>query len=576
LLREKLKGGTVSAKDAEFVSKLVATAVGVGTESELVSAIQALAPATDVPADAEAGAKLEPWRLEAMAALLDGLRRQGGDLNSLRAKLDAEGQTGLARMDSVLRRACKVVMEPAADEALHRSAIRLLGAWDHKDGLAALFDGLLQTSLPPSLQSAAIDALAKSRQGGAGERLVREWNHLSPGIRGRALDALLSRAEWTGGLVGALERGDIRGSEVSAAQRQRLLALKDAGLRERTEKIFSNDASASRAEVLGRFQNIARLTGRAEQGSLVFEKNCAQCHAMRGRGHEVGPNLAEFAGKSIQDFVLAIFDPNAGINPNFVAYNVETKDGRSLSGIVRDETAGGLALVQGGGLRETILRSDIAGIRASALSLMPEGLEQAMTPQDVADLVAWLKGATPAVFGSASAEAAAKARAEFLKEGMNGLAEVTASVESLPYPSWLGRQPMAYCRQNAGQVRLAWRTKPVPAMPGDKVTFRLPAAMGFVSQPGGKFTLKLNGKPEIDFDVTLADRIWDSADGKVRMSYLVKEANSEDSAGVLLVEVNASLLAADKPAEFEVVGSSSNSQRWFGIYVLENVATARR
>ena len=100
--------------------------------------------------------------------------------------------------------------------------------------------------------------------------------------------------------------------------------------------------------------------------------------------------------------------------------------------------------------------------------------------------------------------------------------------------------------------------------------------MGFVSQPQGKFTLKLNGQSMLDFDVTLSDRTWESADGKVRMNYLVKEANAEDSNGVLVIEVNSSLLLACKSAEFEVVGSASNSQRWFGVYVLENPATARR
>ena len=108
-------------------------------------------------------------------------------------------------------------------------------------------------------------------------------------------------------------------------------------------------------------------------------------------GHAVGPNLAEFAGKSVEDFVVAILNPNAAIEPKFVAYEIETKDGRSFSGIVRGETATSLSLVQTGGVEEKLLRSDIKQLRASNLSLMPEGLEQAITPQEMADLIAWLK-----------------------------------------------------------------------------------------------------------------------------------------------------------------------------------------
>jgi putative heme-binding domain-containing protein len=369
--------------------------------------------------------------------------------------------------------------------------------------------------------------------------------------------------------------------------------------------LFANQTAASRTDVLDRYQTVSTLTGVTENGSAVFDKNCAQCHAYRGHGHAVGPNLMEFAGKSVQDFLVAILDPNAAINPNFLAYSIETKDGRGLTGIVRGETASGLTLVAGGGVEEKILRGDIKEIRASQLSLMPEGLEQGMTPQDVADLIAWLKKSAPAPFGTASANAgqAEKARAEFLRTGANGVAEVLTAAERLPYRSWIGTLPMAYCRQSAGVNKLVWRMNPLsPALSPNgaegarngargsdlaalsssrnggeavgkageeqRVTFRLPAAMGFSSQPEGRFALQLNGKPALEFGVALTDQTWQRADGKIRMAYTVMENNSEDSNGVLLIEVSASLLEPGKPATFEVTGSTSDSQRWFGVYLL--------
>src|SRR5213078_2242679 len=105
---------------------------------------------------------------------------------------------------------------------------------------------------------------------------------------------------------------------------------------------------------------------------------------------------------SPQDFLVAILDPNAAIEPRFLNYQVETSDGRSLSGVVTAETATSLTLVQGGGLEEKILRSDIAEIKASNLSMMPEGLEQNLTPQGLADLIAYLKHSGPRAFGSAT------------------------------------------------------------------------------------------------------------------------------------------------------------------------------
>jgi putative heme-binding domain-containing protein len=336
--------------------------------------------------------------------------------------------------------------------------------------------------------------------------------------------------------------------------------------------------------VLRNYENLSTLNSRVENGAAVFDKNCAQCHAYRGHGHAVGPNLAEFAGKGAPDFVQAILDPNSAINPNFIAYNIETKDGRSLLGIVRGETAGGLTVVQGGGLEENILRSELKEIRASQLSLMPEGLEQTLSPQELADLIGWVKQGAPAPFGAASANPtlAAKNRAEFLASGPSPITKVVPGAEILPYRSWLGTLPLAYCRQLEGASKLTWQSeRRSPTRPGlpaaqspvsgtetnapASVTFRFAAAMGFASQPQGKFALKINERVALEFDVALADTTWASPDGRTRMAYTVIESNSEDSNGLLVIEVPATLAAA-APCQFEVTGSPSNSQRWFGIY----------
>jgi hypothetical protein len=192
-----------------------------------------------------------------------------------------------------------------------------------------------------------------------------------------------------------------------------------------------------------------------------------------------------------------------------------------------------------------------------------------LTPQDLANLVAYLK-TTPRPFGTASAEQAEEAKKSFLSGGCNGLGKVVAAADRLPYPSWLGTLPMPYCRQTQDQSRLVWQTMSVPddVKPNATYQFRLAAGMGFISQPSGKFELRLNDKPVLEFNVDITDQSWQSSDGKVKMSYTVMENNSEDSNGVLLIDVAGSLLTPGKPAMFEVIGSAANSQRWFGVYLV--------
>lgn len=553
---------------SDWVGRLTATALGAGSSSNLEGVLAAITtPSEGSPASGQA-MTLEPWRIEAVRSLIEALRQQQKTLTSIRSELGASGAVSLARLERLLGLAGELATAAGTDRARREAVFGLLGAADTEAGMKALNAVLAANELAES-HPAAVAALARSQRSEPGERWIAGWNSLAPSLRSGVIDALLTRSVWTDRLLDALERDQIRVTEIGPSQRQRLLNQRDEAARQRATKAFASSVSQDRTVVRQRFSGVSALTGSSERGAAVFDRVCAQCHAVRGRGHDVGPNLGEFAGKDVADFLVAILDPNAAINPNFVAYTVETGDGRSLSGIVRHETASSLTLVQGGGIRETILRSDLKQVRANAVSLMPEGLEQGMAPQDLADLIAWLKKSKPAVFGQASAASITQARREWAPLGPATGIEVIQTVERLPYPSWLGRWPLAYCRQNAGQERLVWKAR---AGGGAKtstgrLTYLFPAAMGHKGEPAGGFTLKVNGGSPISFDVTLVDQDWVSSDGRVRMSYHVREANSQDSCGSLVVEI-AEALAGVGPVEFEVAGSIRASQRWFGIYLI--------
>ncbi len=543
-------------------AQLAALAAHSPTAADWQQILRAITPAAGKPAEA--------WQWETLPGLLDALDRNHITALALSTSSWGESRDAADRIWKSVAGARVVATNAATAEATRAAAIRLLGRGegDKSDDLNVLF-GFLQPDTASRLQTAATEALRRQRGQRVAELALARWSLTSPAARATLVNLLLSRDEWAAELMKAAEQGNVAPGEIALTHRARLLQHKDAALRERAEKLFGPTRSSSRADVLSKYQAVARLNGAVERGAAVFEKNCAQCHAFRGRGHEVGPNLGEFAGKSISDFVQAMFDPNSAINPNYLAYQVETKDGRSLSGIVRGETASGLTLVQGGGARETILRGDLKEIRAGSLSLMPEGLEQAMTPQDVADLIAWIKQSAPSAFGGASEEQAAKARTNFTKSSGLGKVKVLAAGAQLPYPGWLGRLPLHYCRQDQGMNRLMWEmTAGAAEGKEEPIVFRLPAAMGFLSQPSGKFSLRLNGQPAFDFNVSLNDTSWQSTDGRVRMNYTVMEVNDEDSCGVLQIEVAPGLLKKGEAAHFEVVGSGASSQRWFGIYLL--------
>jgi putative membrane-bound dehydrogenase-like protein len=150
-------------------------------------------------------------------------------------------------------------------------------------------------------------------------------------------------------------------------------------------------SAADRAKVVAGYAAVAALKGDPQRGHIFFSQQCAICHRLKNEGMEVGPDLAMVSDKPDDWLLTAIFDPNAAVEPRYQALLVKLKNGTEFSGIVAGETANNLTLKLPGGSEFPVLRSDIAEEKPAGRSLMPEGLETVLKPQDVADVIAWLR-----------------------------------------------------------------------------------------------------------------------------------------------------------------------------------------
>jgi putative heme-binding domain-containing protein len=106
----------------------------------------------------------------------------------------------------------------------------------------------------------------------------------------------------------------------------------------------------------------------------------------------VGPDLFDIRNQPKESILYHIVVPEAEIAPNFVNYECELRDGRSLAGLLVSETSAHITLRMAQGMEENVARAQIARLSAGRLSLMPQELEKTMSPQAMADLLAYLKG----------------------------------------------------------------------------------------------------------------------------------------------------------------------------------------
>ena len=126
----------------------------------------------------------------------------------------------------------------------------------------------------------------------------------------------------------------------------------------------------------------------------LFGRICAQCHRLFDQGGDVGPDLTG-SDRANPDYILEnVLDPSATVGRDYTLTTVATRDGRLVSGILREQTPNAL-VIQTPSERITLPRDDVEAIKGSSTSMMPEGQLDPLTPQEVRDLFAYLAATRP-------------------------------------------------------------------------------------------------------------------------------------------------------------------------------------
>ncbi|MGL4465821.1 MAG: c-type cytochrome, partial [Planctomycetia bacterium] len=216
------------------------------------------------------------------------------------------------------------------------------------------------------------------------------WRGLTPAVRDEASQALLGRKEWTLPLLDAVAAGKVPAGQIDPVRRDLLLKSADETIRNRSASLFGASAPSARADVLKAYQPALAAKPDKVRGAAVFERECSSCHQVQGKGYAVGPNLATIKTRTPAALMLQILDPNVEVLPNFVDYVVALDDGRVATGLIAGESATSVTLKRARGAEDVILRQNIDEMTSTGKSLMPEGLEQKIAVQEMADLLAYL------------------------------------------------------------------------------------------------------------------------------------------------------------------------------------------
>ncbi len=305
---------------------------------------------------------------------------------------------GSKRFESYSDQIAKSLLTEIADED-KSDADRIAAAQqlvEFKPTDDSVVDSLLETLSPrtsPELTRGLLASLEQSRADSLGTKLVEQLGKMTPSAKTATMALLLKRPTSTMSLLKAAEAGTASLADLALDQKQSLASHPDRTIRELATKLLASGGSlpsADRQKVIDDLLFVTHEKGDAALGKEVFKTQCSKCHIHSGEGVAVGPDLTGMAVHPKEELLVHILDPSRSVEGNFRVYTVLTSDGLVLSGMLASESKTSLELFDTEGKKKAVLRDDIEELLASTKSVMPEGFEKSIKPEEFKNLLEFL------------------------------------------------------------------------------------------------------------------------------------------------------------------------------------------
>jgi putative heme-binding domain-containing protein len=258
---------------------------------------------------------------------------------------------------------------------------------------------LLDAKEPDAVRKASLGSLQSYKDDKIGAAVVKLLPSITGEVREVAESLLVGRKEWSRQLVNAVDAGQVAAKSIPLATLRKLLLHRDEQIANLVRKHWGEIKGATTAQMQKEIDRFAVVINESKGdpyvGKKLFTARCANCHTLHAKGGNVGPDLTPFKRDDVPHLLLHIINPNAEIREGYESSVINTESGRTLTGIVIEKDARVVVLRTSDGQRVVLPKDDIESMSVTGISLMPEGLLQGLSDQEVRDLFAYLRSGQP-------------------------------------------------------------------------------------------------------------------------------------------------------------------------------------
>ena len=266
----------------------------------------------------------------------------------------------------------------------------LLGSSSRAEDIAYLRNTALQTEELP-IRLAALRGWARSSDAECDAYLIKECTTGSPRVQQAIVELIAGKPSRIAELAKQLSEGKLKAKAIGAIELKKLSARATGKVQQQLNATLATIENSDRAKVVASYQACLTLAADASRGKEVFTKHCASCHRVAGVGVQVGPDISDSRTQTPSQILTNILDPNRAIDNNYFRFIALTAEDQVIEGMIAEESSDAVVLRGQNDARTAIRRSELQELKATGVSLMPEGLEAQIDQQAMADLISFVK-----------------------------------------------------------------------------------------------------------------------------------------------------------------------------------------